>query len=287
MADIPVIFSTNAAEVAPQIEGAAKATEHAVVAGNKMQSTWDRITHAITHLTGNMGRHVSMAQKMGGVVGAVSIGYIALEKALATVHELMQRHEKVLEGQIEAEVRLEKAIRKTNITQSERGLQFGNKEGSNIRKLTATGGLDLARQFANKTGDFGQSAQAVMDAKHRFGPDAEKALNVASRISNVTGASLSETVKKLSKNDLDNPEAAGQRIGRQQTGARDFNFKSGEQAINTSATVSALNNINKNAGAVANNDLGLISQSGLASGTQRAEALNPLSAMQVEKFAGH
>ncbi len=285
MSDIPVIFSTNAAEVGPQIAAAARATEHADGAQKKFATTIDKVTHAIEHLLGRGGRHIEMGEKMGGVVGKLVVAYVILEKTMRIVDAAFEKYDKHIEATIENEQELEKAIRKTNMAQSQRGLDFAKKEGSNIRKLTSTGGLDLAKQFANKTGDFGESSQAVMDAKHRFGSDAEKALNVASRISNVTGASLDETVKKLSKGDLDNPEAAGQRIGRQQTRARDFNFKAGEQAINASATVAALNNANKNSGAIANNDLGLVSQSGLASGTARSEAIAPLATLTAEKFA--
>ncbi len=285
MTDIPIIFSTNAAVVAPQVEAAAKATEHADAAGKKIHSTWERVTHAITHLTMGYGRHVTMAQKMGGVVGAVAIGYIAFERVLHSINVVLERHHKWLEKSIESEVNLEKAVRKTNMTQSQRGVDFGKKEGANIRKLTATGGLDMANKFASTTGDFGESAKAVLAAKHKFGDQAENGLKIAARISNVTGESLNKTIEAMHKGDLSNPDAAAQRISRKQTGDKGLDFKAAEQKISASATVSALNNINKNSGAIANSDLGLVSQSALASGNNRAEALNPLSGMQVEKFA--
>ncbi len=285
MVDIPITFSTNATDVEPKIVRLYSSTDKLDFLTNKLGKTWGRVEHAIIHLSGSFGRHIGLGEKMGGVVGKLVIGYVILERTMRIVDSAFEKYDKRIEATIENEQELEKAIRKTNLAQSQRGLDFGKKEGASIRKLTATGGLELAGKFANKTGDYGESAKAVLDAKHKFGGDAEQYLNLASRISNVNGKSLSDNVNALHKGDLSNPDIAAQRVINRDKDLRGTSFIEAEKRVSASTTVGALNRAANDQGVVANNDLRLVSQGGLASGAARVEALEPLAVLTAEKFA--
>ncbi len=280
MADIPVIFATNAGQVTPPIEGATAAIHKASGAQEKFQGTVGRTEDALSHLAGGFGRHIRSMLHVGGVLGTVGIAYFALEKALGVVEKAVERHDKKIEDAIKTEEDLEKQIKKTNMALSERGLSFGEKNGSAIRNLTASGGLDLAKQYTTVTGSFSEAAKATEEAQHkRFGGRSEEAMRIAARVANVTGESMSDVVKRMSVHDIENQEM--DRLVRVKTGK---NFYQSERAIESSKDIKALNLNNRNAGTTELMNLGLISQSALASGTARADAANPTMAFQVEQY---
>ncbi len=278
--DIPVTFSTNAPQVTPQIQAATGAIDKAANAHDKFQGHVGRTEKALAKMTGRFGHHIESMLHLGGVLGTVGIAFFALEKVLSIVEKAVEKHDKKIEEAIKAEEELEKQVRKTTLAFSERGLAFGKDNGGAIKRLTASGGLDLAKQYTLTTGSFAESAKATEEAQDKkFKGRSADVLKIAARVSNVTGESLSEVVKRMTLNDVNNQSY--DKLTKEKTGK---NFYQSELAVERSGDARRINANNRNAGSTELQNIGLISQSGLSSGAARAEQADPTSAFQVKQF---
>ncbi len=300
MSDIPIIFSTNAPETEAQVAAATNAVEKSEQAAKKHNKTHeDGAKHAdkaalswknLGRGFGQLGREISHVMGHGGTLGAAVAGYIAFTKALEISNFLLEHHKEEVKNVAEAHLKMAQAVRQAADETAKSGANAAGAQGASITRLVGQGGngLAMANAFTKSgSGSATEVQQAMIEAKTKFGANAESAMFIASRAAKAGGLSIGEGIKNLSANELGDPSLAASRLLAVGRGDRSFSAQelfATEDRLKANTTTAALGQLREISGQKDVVEQGNIP---LAMGQARADlgaARNPLTKIMLDQY---
>ena len=237
MADIDILFSTNAPQVTAEIDRATTATGHAEVAAGKMTAKSSEMTHVFREVgkaAGAGGSAIGKAFGVGGMLGGAISGVTILAKTIEIATAIIDRQTESSKNAAEGMTELTNRTLAANTARAQTGASAVEAQAGAMRELVGRGGdVKYANDLAKDSGVKPEEAMKVIgQAMTKFGTDFKAAIEVVKLSAEMGGPSMSAGLVALDKSELGNNKVlTADRIAQAKDGLAPFSQEDGEARL--------------------------------------------------------